>query len=249
MFKSSNPALSENTLKNIHYASDGVVMSINGTIYKTLFGLLLLFAGGFYSVFTIMNNPGSTSVLLFTGLIGGLVAAFVTIFKPTVARFTMPLYALLEGLVLGAASIFIPAYFQAPVAVVGQAILATAVTFFVMLVMYRTGIIKVTETFKGVVLAATFGIGIVYLVLMIMSFFGNANFLMGTSTLSIGITAFAAVIAALNLAMDFDMIDKMNQMGAPKYMEWYGAFSILVTLVWLYLELLRLFAKLSSSNR
>ncbi|MDD4819548.1 MAG: Bax inhibitor-1/YccA family protein [Flavobacteriales bacterium] len=249
MFKSSNPALSESTLKDIRYATDGAVMSLNGTIYKTLFGLLLLFAGGYYSVYTIINSPASANILLLTGAIGGLIAAMVTIFKPQVARYTMPLYAILEGLVLGAASLFIPAYFGAPTAVVGQAILATAVTFFVMLIMYRTRIIKVTETFKGVVLAATFGIAIVYFVLMIMSFFGTGNFLMGTSALSIGVTAFAAVIAALNLAMDFDLIEKMNQMGAPKYMEWYGAFSILVTLVWLYLELLRLFAKLSSSNR
>jgi len=249
LFNSSNPALSENTLKNISVAYDGQTMTINGTIWKTVFGVLLTLAGGFYVVYAVMQNPAILNTLFLIGIIGGLIAAIVTIVKPQVARFTMPLYALLEGLVLGAASLAIPAYFGAEVSVVvPQAVLGTVVTFLVMLFLYRTGVIKVTQTFISVVIAATFGIAAVYLILFIMSLFGGTNFLMGTSALSIGVTAFAALVAALNLAMDFELINQMEQRGAPKYMEWYGAFSILVTLVWLYLELLRLFAKLSSNR-
>lgn len=249
LFNSSNPALSENTIKNITAAYDGQVMTINGTIWKTLFGVLLTFVGGFYTVYATIQNPASLNTLFMIGLIGGLIAAIVTIVKPTVARFTMPLYALLEGLVLGGASLAIPAYFNAPTAIVGQAILGTAATFFVMLILYRTGVIKVNRKFVGIVMAATFGIAIVYLILFVMSFFGSGtNFLMGTSALSIGVTAFAAVVAALNLAVDFELVNQLQQRAAPKYMEWYCAFSILVTLVWLYLELLRLLAKISSNR-
>ena len=247
LFNSSNPALSENTLKNISVAYDGQTMTINGTIWKTVFGVLLTLAGGFYVVYAVMQNPAILNTLFLIGIIGGLIAVSYTHLR--VARFTMPLYALLEGLVLGAASLAIPAYFGAEVSVVvPQAVLGTVVTFLVMLFLYRTGVIKVTQTFMSVVIAATFGIAAVYLILFIMSLFGGTNFLMGTSALSIGVTAFAALVAALNLAMDFELINQMEQRGAPKYMEWYGAFSILVTLVWLYLELLRLFAKLSSNR-
>ena len=226
LFNSSNPALSENTLKNISVAYDGQTMTINGTIWKTVFGVLLTLAGGFYVVYAVMQNPAILNTLFLIGIIGGLIAAIVTIVKPQVARFTMPL---LEGLVLGAASLAIPAYFGAEVSVVvPQAVLGTVVTFLVMLFLYRTGVIKVTQTFMSVVIAATFGIAAVYLILFIMSLFGGTNFLMGTSALSIGVTAFAALVAALNLAMDFELINQMEQRGAPKYMEWYGAFSILV---------------------
>lgn len=249
LFNSSNPALSESTIKNITAAYDGQVMTISGTIWKTMFGVLLVFVGGFYTVYASIQNPASLNTLVMIGLIGGLIAAIVTIVKPTVARFTMPLYALLEGLLLGGASLAIPAYFQAPPAVVGQAILGTAATFFAMLILYRTGVIKVNQKFIGIVIAATFGIAIVYLVLFVMSFFGSGtNFLMGTSALSIGVTAFAALVAALNLALDFELVNQLQQRAAPKYMEWYCAFSILVTLVWLYLELLRLLAKVSSNR-
>ena len=245
LFNSSNPALNENTLREVTAVYGTEAMTLNGTIWKTVLGVALTFAGGLYAVYATLQNPASMQALLWVGLI----AAMVTIFKPTVARFTMPIYAVLEGLVLGSASLAIPVYFGAPMAVVGQAILATVATFFIMLILYRSGVIKVTQKFVGVVTAATIGIAAVYLILFIMSLFGSGtNFLMGTSALSIGVTAFAALIAALNLAMDFELVNQLQQRAAPKYMEWYCAFSILVTLVWLYLELLRLLAK-ASSNR
>mgnify|MGYP005768029867 FL=1 len=248
LFNSSNPALNENTLREVTAVYGTEAMTLNGTIWKTVLGVALTFAGGLYAVATL-QNPASMQALLWVGLIGGLIAAIVTIVKPTVARFTMPLYAVLEGLVLGSASLAIPMYFGAPMAIVGQAILATVATFFIMLILYRSGVIKVTQKFAGVVTAATIGIAAVYLILFIMSLFGSGtNFLMGTSALSIGVTAFAALIAALNLAMDFELVNPLQQRAAPKYMEWYCAFSILVTLVWLYLELLRLLAKVSSNR-
>ena len=179
MFKSSNPALSENTLKNISYTASGETMTISGTTNKTLLGILLTFIAGAYSVYSITQNPAAAGVLTLTGSIGGFIAALVTIFKPSVARYSMPIYAVLEGVFLGAASIYIPAAFGAPIAVVFQAVAATVVTFIVMLTLYRTGVIKVTEKFRGIVIAATIGIAIVYFVLMIMSFFGNVSFMMG----------------------------------------------------------------------
>jgi len=246
LFNSSNPALNENTLREVTAVYGTEAMTLNGTIWKTVLGVALTFAGGLYAVYATLQTPASMQALLWVGLIGGLIAAMVTIFKPTVA---MPIYAVLEGLILGSASLAIPVYFGAPMAVVGQAILATVATFFIMLILYRSGVIKVTQKFVGVVTAATIGIAAVYLILFIMSLFGSGtNFLMGTSALSIGVTAFAALIAALNLAMDFELVNQLQQRAAPKYMEWYCAFSILVTLVWLYLELLRLLAK-ASSNR
>ena len=246
MFKSSNPALSENTLKNITYTASSETMTISGTTNKTLLGIFITFIAGAYSIYAITRNPSSAGLLSIIGSIGGFIAALVTIFKPTIARISMPIYAALEGVFLGAASIYIPAYFGAPISVVFQAVTATVVTFIVMLTLYRTGVIKVSEKFRGIVIAATIGIAIVYFVIMIMSFFGSTSFIMSTSGLSIGVTAFAAVIAALNLALDFDMVTRLSYSGAPKYMEWYGAFGLTVTLVWLYLELLKLLAKLAN---
>ena len=252
LFKSSNPALNEGTLRHITAAAyDTEILTINGTVWKTVLGIVLTFASGMYAVYaTVQSGDASTlKTLCLVGLIGGLIAAMITIFKPTLARITMPVYAILEGLVLGGASIAIPLYYNAPAAIVGQAVLGTVATFFVMLLLYGTGVIKVTQKFAGVVTAATLGIAAVYLILFVMSFFGSgSNFLMGTSALSIGVTAFAALIAALNLAMDFELVSQLRQRAAPKYMEWYCAFSILVTLVWLYLELLRLLAKVSSNR-
>ena len=169
LFNSSNPALNENTLREVTAVYGTEAMTLNGTIWKTVLGVALTFAGGLYAVYATLQNPASMQALLWVGLIGGLIAAMVTIFKPTVARFTMPIYAVLEGLVLGSASLAIPVYFGAPMAVVGQAILATVATFFIMLILYRSGVIKVTQKFVGVVTAATIGIAAVYLILFIMS--------------------------------------------------------------------------------
>lgn len=180
------------------------------------------------------------------GVFGGFILAMVTTFKHSWAPFTSPIYALLEGLFLGGFSSLLEARYP------GIAIQSVALTFGVLLAMlliYSTGLIKVTRRFYIGVAAATGGIAIFYLVQMVMGLFGVRLFaLSGSSPLSIGISLFIVSIAALNLVLDFDFIERGVNAGAPKYMEWYGAFGILVTMVWLYLEILRLLAKMRSRN-
>jgi uncharacterized YccA/Bax inhibitor family protein len=176
------------------------------------------------------------------GLVGGFVVALVTIFKKTWSPFTAPLYALLEGLALGGISaVFEKTYHGIAVQAVGL----TLGVLFVMLLAYKTGLIRATQGFKIGVIAATGGIAVFYLVEMVLSFFFHFQFsaINGGSFLGIAFSLFVVVIAALNLVLDFDMIETGVRGGAPKYMEWYGAFGLMVTLIWLYLEMLRLLAK------
>ena len=237
-FKSSNPVLGDKIL-NRSYDFSTRVMTLNGTINKSLLGVALVLLSGYFAWYA--GNPA----LMWVGLIGGFVTAIVTAFKPHLAPYTTPVYAILEGLCLGMLSSMIDAQYSG---VVAQAIAGTGITFFVMLILYRTRVIRVTQTFRNVVIASTLGLATVYLIFFVMSLFGHVSFLAGNSGLSIGVTAFAVVIAALNLALDFDTVDQLVENRAPKYMEWYGAFSLLVTLVWLYIELLRLLSKLASRN-
>ena len=176
------------------------------------------------------------------GALGGFVVALVTVFKKTWAPLSAPVYALLEGLFLGGISaVFERSYPGIAV----QAISLTFAVMFVMLLAYKFGVIRATRGFKLGVIAATGGIALVYVVNMVMSLFFHTNmaFLYSSTPLGIGISLVIVVIAALNLIIDFDMIETAARMGAPKYMEWYGAFGLMVTLVWLYLEILRLLGK------
>ena len=178
------------------------------------------------------------------GAIGGFILVLVTTFKKEWSPITAPIYALCEGLLIGGISAMYNAKFNG---IVLQAGMLTFGTLFALLAAYRTGFIRATENFKLGVVAATGGIAIMYLVSWVLSMFNvNMSFMHGSGLLSIGISAFVVVIAALNLVLDFDFIEQGAQVGAPKYLEWYGAFGLLVTLVWLYLEILRLLAKLSS---
>jgi uncharacterized YccA/Bax inhibitor family protein len=176
------------------------------------------------------------------GLVGGLVVALVTIFKKEWSPISAPIYALLEGLALGGISaIFDKSY-------PGIAMQAISLTFgvtFVMLLAYKFRIVQATRGFKLGVIAATGGIAIVYLISMVMSLFFHTqmSFLYAATPLGIGISLFVVIIASLNLIIDFDMIETGARMGAPKYMEWYGAFGLMVTLIWLYMEILRLLSK------
>jgi len=180
------------------------------------------------------------------GGFGGFIVALITVFKKTWAPITVPLYAMLEGLFLGSVSYM---YGQLYEGIVFNAIILTVSILLSLLFAYKSGLIKATENFKLGVIAATGGIFLVYLFAIIGSFFGlSISFLDPTngSLMSIGISLFIVVIASLNLVLDFDYIEEGAEKGAPKYMEWYGAFGLLVTLVWLYLEILRLLAKLNS---
>jgi uncharacterized YccA/Bax inhibitor family protein len=180
--------------------------------------------------------------LLWTGVIGGLIFCLITSFKSEWAPITAPIYALLEGLVIGGLSAF---FEMAYPGIVVQAAGLTFGTLFVMLMAYKSGLIQATEKFKLGVIAATGGIALLYLVSLVMSMFGKPiGFIHEGGTFGILFSGFVVVIAALNLVLDFDFIRQGSEQGAPKYMEWYGAFALIVTLVWLYLEILRLLAKL-----
>ena len=237
--RSGNPALTKNTFKNIDF-SNADRMTLEGTVNKTIIALLLLFFSASYSFST-----ANVSFVWF-GFIAGFILALVTIFKKHLAPYTVPLYAIFEGLALGGVSYI---YASMYTGIVQQAIFLTFGIFGSLLFAYKTRIIKPTENFKLGLFAATGGIFLVYLISFIMSFFGSGLSIMNpqnSSLMSIGFSLFVVVIASLNLVLDFDFIEEASEQGAPKYMEWYGVFGLLVTLVWLYLEILRLLAKLNS---
>ena len=215
-------------------------MTIKGTVDKTAMSLLLMLLAGYFTF-----NEGS-SVLMLAGGVGGFIVAIITILKKQWSPITVPLYAMLEGLMLGGISFMYGQLFEG---IVFNAIMLTVSILLCLLFAYRSGIIKATENFKLGIFAATAGIFLVYIASFVASFFGAGfSFLDPTnsSLFSIGISLFVVVIASLNLVLDFDFIEEGAEKGAPKYMEWYGAFGLLVTLVWLYLEILRLLAKLNS---
>lgn len=241
--RTSNPALNENTF-NGHLAIGEQRMTIQGTVNKTAALLVIVMFAAIYTWQKFTTNPAAAWPLVIGGSIGGLIVGLVTTFKKQWSPFTAPIYALCEGLLIGGISAVYEAKFQG---IVLQAGMLTFGTLFALLAAYRTGWIRATENFKLGVVAATGGICIMYLVSWVLSMFNvNMSFMHGSSMLSIGISAFVVVIAALNLVLDFDFIEQGAEVGAPKYLEWYAAFGLLVTLVWLYLEILRLLAKLSS---
>ena len=184
--------------------------------------------------------------LMMLGVFGGFIVAMVLCFKQTWAPVLAPVYAVLEGLFLGGISAVFAARFGG---IVFQAVAMTFGTLFALLAAYQSGYIRATEKFKLGVIAATGGIAVVYLVSMVLGFFGvQIPGIFGSGAVGIGFSVVVVVIAALNLVLDFDLIERGAQAGAPKYMEWYGAFSLMVTLVWLYLEILRLLAKLKDNR-
>jgi len=240
--RSGNPVLKDSTFKQPFDAA-GERMTLPGTVNKTamLLALTVITAAYTWGRFMEAGDPASVSGLLMLGLIGGLVVAMITVFRPTAAPYTAPAYALLEGLALGGISAMVETRFPG---IVIQAVALTFGTLFCLLLAYRSGLIKATENFKLGVVAATGGIMLLYLVSFVMGFFGRSiGFIHEGGTFGILFSAFVVVIAALNLVLDFDFIESGVEQGAPKYMEWYGAFGLMVTLIWLYLEILRLLSK------
>ena len=237
-FRSGNPALGSETFRGFGTDAWERNMTIQGTVNKTAFALLLLLVTATIS----WNNPNSAYIII--GILGGFIVAIITIFKQEWAPITVPIYALLEGLALGAISwIFEQSY----PGIVAQAIFCTLGTLFALLLAYKSKLIKPTENFKLGVVAATGGIAMIYMISIIMSLFGSGIPVIHEATpMGILFSLFVVVIAALNLVLDFDFIEQGAEMGAPKHMEWYGAFGLLVTLIWLYLEMLRLLAKMRS---
>lgn len=243
MMKSSNPALTVDVFRNAMADSTGETMTIQGTVNKT--GLLLLCVVGAAS-WTWGVGPSAMMPLALIGGIGGFIVALITVFKKHLAGITAPIYAILQGLFLGGISSVFEMQYPG---VVIQAVGLTFGTLFALLGAYKSGLIKVTENFKLGVAAATGGIMVFYLISFVLSLFGfQLNAVYGNGLFGIGFSFIVVVIAALNLVMDFDFIEQGAQEGAPKYMEWFGAFGLMVTLIWLYIEILRLLAKLRSRD-
>ena len=258
MIRSGNPALKESTFLDLGSGTvvsrDAGAMTLNGTVNKT--GILLLLSvltAAFAWTQSVVTGPDGTAMVApgvtiyaLGGAIGGFILAMVTVFKKTWAPVTAPLYALVEGFFLGAISAVFELKYPG---IVFQAVVLTFGTLGALLAAYRSGLIRATENFKLGVVAATGGIALVYLVSMGLRLFGKDIPLIHESGLvGIGFSLFVVVIAALNLVLDFDFIESGVEAGAPKYMEWYGAFGLMVTLVWLYIEFLRLLAKLQSRD-
>jgi uncharacterized YccA/Bax inhibitor family protein len=221
-------------------------MTLNGTVHRTFFLLCLVVTSAAFTWNLVYTNPGVVKPLMWTGVIGGLISAVVTCFKKEWSPVSAPVYALFEGLFIGGISAAMEMRFPG---IVLQAVGLTFGTLFSLLAAYRSGLIRATENFKLGVVAATGGIFVVYLVSFVMSLFGTSvPMIHSAGAVGIGFSLVVVVIAALNLVLDFDFIEQGVEMGAPKYMEWYSAFGLVVTLVWLYLEILRLLAKLRSRD-
>ena len=232
--RSGNPAFSKGF--GINENISGEVMTLDGTVNKTGILLALCVGGAYFG----WNSPG----LVMPSILIGFVIALFTIFRPKNSPYTAPAYAAIEGVALGGITMIFEAQYP------GIGIQAIGLTFGILaslLFCYKSGIIKPTENFRLMIFAGTMGIFILYLVSFIMSFFGNSiGFIHSNGLFGIGFSLFVVAIASLNLVLDFDFIEEGAEKGMPKYLEWYGAFSLMVTLIWLYLEILRLLAKIRS---
>ena len=244
--RTANPALNKKTFESLVTTGDQT-MTINGTVNKTALSLGILIIGALYT-WNMFNETMQIETIypwMIGGFVGGFIVALITIFKKHLAPITTPIYALLEGVALGGLSAFFESMYPG---IVFQAVTLTFGVLFSLLFAYRSGLIKVTENFKLGVVAATGGIAVVYLISWLMNMFMGSGISMihDNGWMGIGFSLFVVVIAALNLVLDFDFIESGARQGVPKYMEWYGAFGLIVTLVWLYIEILRLLSKLRS---
>jgi len=237
-YRTKNPALNPETFKDTLKAETSSPMTIQGTVDKTAIALSILLVAGYF------GYTSFSPTIILGGFIGGFIVAVVTVYKRTWAPYTVPIYAVLEGLALGGISFFYNSLYEG---IVLQSITITVCILLSLLFAYRFKIIKATENFKLGVFAATGGVFLIYIVDVLMSFFGTGISVLNinnSSTYSILFSLGVVVIASLNLVIDFDFIEEGAENGAPKYMEWYGTFGLLITLVWLYLEILRMLAKM-----
>jgi len=256
--RSGNPTLNDKTFENFGVfrreltgeQAPADVMTVNGTAQKTLVLLLLAMSTACFTwsrTFSGLEaDPAAGMPWAFGGLIIGLSTGLVICFKHTWAPMLAPVYALAQGLFLGGISATFESQYPG---IVIQAVGGTFGTLFGLLLAYQSGLIKATENFKLGIVAATGGICFVYLISIIGSLFGfPVPYIHSAGPIGIGFSLVVVVIAALNLVLDFDFIEQAAERGAPKYLEWYGAFALMVTLVWLYMEILRLLSKLRSRN-
>jgi uncharacterized YccA/Bax inhibitor family protein len=247
--QSSNPALRNEVFTGYGSRSTTDTMTSQGVVYKTAVLLLLVILTAGFTWMKFVQSGGNTSAItlwMMIGLIGGFITALITAFKPAWAPMTAPLYALLEGLFIGGMSATMETQYPG---IVIQASMLTFGTLLAMLAAYQSGMIRATENFKLGVMAATGGIAIFYLASMALGFFGiNIPIINGGGIFGIGFSVVVVIVAALNFVIDFDFIEQGAKRGLPKYMEWYGAFALMVTLIWLYIEILRLLSKLRESK-
>lgn len=257
MFKnSSNPFFRSKAFKGEVVSKDGFneaefidyneTMTVSGTVNKSIFMLLGLMATATITFFLVAMGILNPFLPLVGGAIIGFILVLIASFRPQHSAWVAPGYAIFEGLFVGSLSIIFESMYPG---IVLQAVGATFVTFLVCFGLYRFGIVKVTEKFKSVVIAATMAIFFYYLISWIMTFFIDFQPVHhGNSLMSIGISVFVIIIAALNLFLDFDQIEQGAEQRHPKYMEWFGAMGLMITLVWLYVEFLRLLSKLASRD-
>ena len=253
LFESGNPTLTEKIFNNAATRNADLqgTMSIRGTMNKFGFMMLMVIGGAVYS-WNLYQSGAMQSMYMWMmiGLFGGMITGFVIAFKPNWAPYLAPAYGILEGLCLGAISAVMNDEFKEKYpGLVMQAVGLTFGVAFAMFLLYNFRIIKATEKFKSIIITATVGIGIFYLITIVVGWFGvSMPFMYDSSLLGIGISLFIVAIAALNLILDFDMIERGAETGAPKFMEWYGAWALLVTIVWLYIEILKLLSRFAKRN-
>jgi len=245
----SNPAFSREMFpgyEQVYGAPRSTAMTVQGSVVKTGVLLAILFATALWS-WNAMASGQLAFGALFGSMIAGFIVAMITIFKPTVAPWTAPIYAAVEGVFLGALSQVIELrYHDKYPGIAMQAVTLTGGVLFMMLFVYATRIIRVTDKLRAGIVMATGALCLFYFVTILLGFFGvQMPLVFSSSPLGIGFSLFVVGLAAFNLLLDFDFIEKAAQSEAPKYMEWYGAFGLMVTLVWLYLEILRLLTKLA----
>lgn len=240
----SNPVFSDSAFDRAGYSSSSDSMTVNGSIMKTFILGLVFIITSFVVIAYMPNFDGSMSTVITVSAIGAFVVGLIISFKPATAPVLSVVYAVLESIVVTVISILLNQQYNG---IVFEAVTYTMIAFFTMLILYRLGVIKASQTFKSVIITATIAIGISYLILFILSFFSiRPDWFYGNSTLSIAINAVIIVIAALNLILDFDFIEQGSSMNMPKYMEWYAAFGLILTIIWLYLEILRILSKIKS---
>lgn len=241
----TNTSRSEDTVHEAKVIDYNQTMSVSGTMNKSFLMLILLVASA--AITWIMTFNGQNPMIItIGGAIVGFVLVLIATFKPQYSTFLAPGYAIFEGLFIGGISAIFEVMYPG---IVIQAVSCTFVTFMVCFGLYKYEIVKVTEKFRSVVIAATLAIATYYLISWLLSMFTSFQRVdQGSSWMSIGISVFVIVIAALNLFLDFDQIEKGAQQKMPKYMEWYSAMGLMITLVWLYIEFLRLLSKISSRD-
>lgn len=240
--RTSNPAFNENLLGHFDYASPrSTVMTVQGTVAKSLLLLTILMATAGWTWVNVSTGEWNPAVI-FAGFLGGAILAFVTIFWQKAAPWTSPFYAALEGVALGGVSYFIDQKYPG---IAIQAVMVTGMLTFIMLFLYGTRMIQVTGKVAGAIVACTGALCLVYILSMVLSLFGTTiPFIHSAGPIGIAFSVFVVGLAAFNLLLDFDFIERGAEYNLPKYMEWYGAFGLMLTLVWLYMEVLRLLRKL-----